>query len=1053
MSNGIFNEAELERAIIELFEREGYEHLSGDEIHRPLDEVLLFDDLREFISTRYAAEHLSDTELQKIVNKLSLINSVPLYAGNREAFFLVNEGFDLQRDDFKKVALHVEYIDFDEPDKNIFKVVSQFSVEGDRLRRPDLLIYINGIPIAICEFKSAIREDATIHDAWEQIFFRYSRDIPKLLRYNFLAVISDGANTKFGSVFTPYENFYSWNKVEADEEVSDGIRSLFTMIKGAFSKARILQILRDFIFYPDDDSKCMAIVCRYPQFFAAIKMFANIKKHLRPNGDGKGGTYFGATGCGKTFTMLFLSRLLIQRDNETFHNPTIIILTDREDLDTQTSELFVTAKKFLHEKDVRSIESRADLRTTLKNRPSGGVYVITIQKFCEELGELSARENIICISDEAHRTQTNIGAKLKMTDDGISTTYGFAHYLRKSFPKATYCGFTGTPIDETIKVFGDVVDSYTMKESCADGITVRIAYEPRLARVAVSDEQAREIEKYYDRCAEEGSTIEQINASKIAMSKMTAILSHPERIKKLAADIVGHYERLCAEKPKIVQKAMIVCADRKIALKVLQAILSIRPAWGDAKKSDDEKNLSKDRLKKLVPLPKINLVATQGQNDPPELFNLCGTKDYRKKLDKQFKNDDSNFKVAVVVDMWITGFDVPSLAVMYIDKPLQKHTLIQTISRVNRVFDGKDKGLVVDYIGFKNAMLEAVKKYGSPQENPVDELKISLNLFREYLSLLSELMAKFDTTKFFYGSPLERLNCLNAAAEFVQTKKVTETSFMSVSKKLKAAYAIVFPSGEISEAETAKAQFFLAIRSIIFKQTKDSAPDSEIMNRVVEKMVEEALNCTGIENIVSDEKFVDLFSEAFLKKLDEFKMPITKFNALLKLAKKNISAYGRTNKIKSIEFDKRLKKIVDEYNSRDKIKFVNAVVADFVNDLSDKLFQLLRDLENDKKSFERLGVTYKEKVFFDILTAVRDKHNFHYENEKCKSLAKELNKLIDEKSNLVDWINRTDIKAQLESDVVLLLYKNDYPPAWSKEVFEKIMEESENLKKNGDMPY
>ena len=382
-----------------------------------------------------------------------------------------------------------------------------------------------------------------------------------------------------------------------------------------------------------------------------------------------------------------------------------------------------------------------------------------------------------------------------------------------------------------------MVDSYTMKESCVDGITVRIAYEPRLARVAVSDEQAREIEKYYDRCAEEGSTIEQINASKIAMSKMTAILSHPDRIKKLAADIVGHYERLCAEKPKIVQKAMIVCVDRKIALKVLQAILSIRPAWGDAKKSDDEKNLSKDRHKKLVPLPKINLVATQGQNDPPELFNLCGTKDYRKKLDKQFKNDDSNFKVAVVVDMWITGFDVPSLAVMYIDKPLQKHTLIQTISRVNRVFDGKDKGLVVDYIGFKNAMLAAVKKYDSPQENPVDELKISLNLFRNYLSLLSELMSKFDTTKFFGGSPLERLSCLNDAAEFVQTKKDTETRFMSVSKKLKAAYAIVFPSGEISEDEAAKAQFFLALRSIIFKQTKGSAPNSEIMNQVVEKMV------------------------------------------------------------------------------------------------------------------------------------------------------------------------------------------------------------------------
>ena len=586
-----------------------------------------------------------------------------------------------------------------------------------------------------------------------------------------------------------------------------------------------------------------------------------------------------------------------------------------------------------------------------------------------------------------------------------------------------------------------------MKESCTDGITVRIAYEPRLARVVVSDEQARAIEKYYDRCADEGSTDEQINASKIAMSKMTKILSHPDRIKKLAADIVEHYERLCTEKPKIVQKAMIVCADRKIALKVLQAIISIRPIWGVAKKSEDDKKLSKDQLKKLLPLPKINLVATQGQNDSPELFNLCGTKDYRKKLDKQFKNDDSNFKVAVVVDMWITGFDVPSLAVMYIDKPLQKHTLIQTISRVNRVFDGKDKGLVVDYIGFKNAMLEAVKKYGSPQENPVDELKISLALFRNHLALLSELTSNFDTKKFFDGTPLERLNCLNAAAEFVQTKKDIETRFMSLSKKLKAAYLIVYPSGEISEAETIRAQFFFAIRSIIFKQTKGSAPDAEIMNRVVEKMVGEALKCTGIENIVGEEKSVDIFSEDFLRELDAFKMPVTKFNALLKLVKKNITAYGHSNKVKAGEFDKMLKKIVDDYNNRDKLVFVNEVVGDFVDRLSDKLIQLLRDLEDDKKSFERLGITYEEKVFFDILIAVRDAHAFPYAEEKCVALAKEIKRLVDDKSKFADWATRTDIKAQLESDLAVLLYKNGYPPEWNDEVFSKIMEQTENFKK------
>ena len=532
----------------------------------------------------------------------------------------------------------MDYIDFDHPENNIFKVVNQYYVQGEHLRRPDLLVFINGIPIAICEFKTAIEEDTTIYDAWEQITIRYCRDIPKLMRYCFLSVISDGANTRMGSIFTPYQYYYSWNKANDSDKVSNGISSLFTMIKGAFAKDRILSLLRDFIFYPDDSSENEAIICRYPQFFGARRMLNSIRQHLRPEGDGKGGTYFGATGCGKTYTMLFLSRLITQRDNEVFNNPTIIILTDREDLDTQTSELFVTATKYLHEEDVRSIESRDDMEQTLKDRPSGGVYITTIQKFCEKTGLLSKRSNIICISDEAHRTQTSIGSKLKKTDKGVFTTYGFGYYLRTSFPNATYCGFTGTPIDETIAVFGGVVDSYTMKESSDDGITVRIAYEPRLARVIVSDKQAKEIQEYYEQCAEQGSTEEQIEESKRAMSKMTAILGHPDRLHRLAVDIANHYDALCSEKPEIVQKAMIVCSDRPLAFRVLKEIISIRPDWGVARKAEDESRLSQDQLDKLLPLPKINLVATQGQNDEKELYEMCGTKEYRKKLDKQFKN-------------------------------------------------------------------------------------------------------------------------------------------------------------------------------------------------------------------------------------------------------------------------------------------------------------------------------------------------------------------------------------------------------------------------------
>lgn len=1044
-TKGNFTESELEKAIIELFKQQGYTYLHGDEIHRPFKDVLLCDDLKAFLLSQYP--DLTQSELSKIITRLDNLPAVPLYEGNRDTYRLVSEGFDFVREDPSKIGLHIKFIDFDNVDNNSFKVVNQFIVEDGHTRIPDMLIFINGIPVGIFEFKSAIEEGKTIHNAWEQITIRYARDIPVLLKYTALSVICDGANTRLGTIFTPYEFYYAWNKANEQDTVANGISSLFTMVEGAFAKDRVLSILRDFIFYPDDSEKQEAIICRYPQFFAANKMLANIKAHKNPEGDGKGGIYFGATGCGKTYTMLFLSRLLMLRDRDTFHNPTIVLITDREDLDTQSSKQFVTAKKYLHDENVRSIETRADLKETLSGRESGGVYITTIQKFCEGIGVLSERSNIICISDEAHRTQTGVGAKLKKTDKGVYTTYGFAEYLRRSFPNATYCGFTGTPIDEAIAVFGDIVDSYTMKEASDDGITVRIAYEPRLVRVMLSERDAQEITKYYKRCAELGANSEQIAESEREMSRMTAILGHPDRLKKLAADIVQHYETLCDEKPEIVQKAMIVCADRKLAFRVLKEILKLRPDWGVAKKCEDESAVSAEDLEQMTEIPKINLVATRNPDDEKELFDLCGTKEYRQKLDELFKDTKSNFKIAIVVDMWITGFDVPSLAVMYIDKPLQKHTLIQTISRVNRVFEGKDKGLIVDYIGIKAEMMEAIKIYGGPQESPVDELNVSLGIFRNHLKLIDDLLCNFNATKFFVGEPLERLMCLNLAAEYVQSSKEMESRFMTLSRKMKAAYNIVFPSGELTEAEIAKAQFYLAIRSIIYKQTKGDAPDAEIMNKVVEGMVQKAISCTGVENIVDENKSIDLFSDEFEKQLKSIKLPITKFNALIKLLRKAIIGYGHVNKVKAIEFDERLRKVVEIYNTRDKLVFTSEVVADFVNDLSDELIKIFKDLETDKTSFEAMGITYEEKAFYDILVKVRDEHGFVFADEKCISLAKEIKKLVDDKVQYADFFNRDDIKSQLNVELTVLLYKNGYPPEWDEEVFNKVMEQAENFKK------
>lgn len=1041
-----FTEEQLEQAIIGLFTDQGYDYVSGEEIHRAFDEVLIKEDLETYLRKRYEAADLTDFEIRKIIQQLDLIPATPLYVGNRDAFRLVTEGFNFVRDDPTKIALHVEFIDFEYRANNSFKVVGQFSVQGDRLRRPDMLLFLNGIPVAIFEFKTAIDENTTVFDAWEQITTRYVRDVPRLMKYCFLAVVSDGANTKMGSIFTSYEYFYSWNKVDDAEVARDGVSALLTMVKGAFSQERLLAILRDFIFYPDDSHNELAIVARYPQFFAANKMLENIKNHMRPAGDGKGGTYFGATGCGKTYTMMFLSRMLALRDPGAFRNPTIVILVDREDLDSQVSELFVTASTFLHDKDVRSIETREDLEQTLKNRPSGGVYVTTIQKFSESTGLLSDRDNIICISDEAHRTQAGVGAKLKQTDEGVFVTYGLAKYLRDAFPNATYCGVTGTPVDETLAVFGDIVDSYTMKQSADDGITVRIAYEPRLARVIVSDEKAKEIHDYYEKAAVEGATEEAIEESQRAMSAMRQIISDPKRLAKVAADVVQHYDALSAERPEVVQKAMIVCVDRAVAFSLLQEILKLRPDWGEPLKTRDD-HVSQEELDDLIALPMINLVATQGANDPTDLYEAAGTKEYRKMLDGQFKNTASNFKIAVVVDMWITGFDVPSLAVMYIDKPLQRHSLIQTISRVNRVYEGKDRGLVVDYIGIHRQMLEALKKYDEKQESPVDEISVSVNVFRNHLAMLADVFSEFDASRFWSGTPLERLLCLGDAAEYVQRSADLQQRFMGMSKRLKSAYMICFPTGELSEVEVTQAQFYMAVRSILYKQTKGTAPDAETMNQVVEKMVQEAIACTGIESIIDDDKSIDLFSDEMLEELQKVKLPITKFNALLKLLKQAISQYRRTNKVKAAEFDERLKGVVASYNSRDQLVFTSEVVEDFVNDLSDQLVEILKALQEDQNSFNEMGITFEEKAFYDILVKVRDTHGFAYPDEKCVVLALKIKALIDDKSQFADWSTRDDIKNQLNRDLTVLLYKNGYPPEWDEEIFEQVMEQSENFKK------
>lgn len=676
-------------------------------------------------------------------------------------------------------------------------------------------------------------------------------------------------NNKAGSFFAPYEFFYAWRRVAGLAKDVNGIDGMFTLVQGMLHKNRLRDIIRNFIYIPDSSKKDEKIVCRYPQYYAARRLYENIKEHQKPEGDGKGGTYFGATGCGKSFTMLFLTRLLMK--SEYFESPTIVLITDRTDLDDQLAGQFTNAKDYVGDNDIESVESREHLRELLQGRQSGGVFLTTIHKFTEDTKLLSDRTNVICISDEAHRSQINLDQKISITEKGVKKTFGFAKYLHDSLPNATYVGFTGTPIDATLDVFGKVVDAYTMTESVKDEITVRIVYEGRAAKVALNNSELEKIEKYYEEATEEGANEYQIEESKKATANMNAIIGDPDRLKELAQDFVEHYENRVNEGATIKDKAMFVSSAREIAYEFYKNVIALRPEWAEIKVAEDGAELSEKEKREIKPMERIKMIMTRGKDDPKELYDMLGTKEYRKELDRQFKNEKSNFKIAIVVDMWLTGFDVPFLDSIYIDKPIKQHNLIQTISRVNRKFEGKNKGLVVDYIGIKKQMNLALAKYNKGERENFEDIEESLIVVRNHLDLLAKLFHKFNSSKYFNGSALEQLNTLNMAAEFIQLTKEMETRFMGLAKRLKAAYDICAGSEKLNQDERDKTHFYLAVRSIVFKLTKGNAPDTAQMNAKVREMIKDALASDGVEEIFKlgedQEAQQDIFDEDYLAKI------------------------------------------------------------------------------------------------------------------------------------------------------------------------------------------
>ena len=1102
--NGHYCESEYEYAFLSFLENEGWQYLAGSSIPRDSKrDVLYMDDMEQFLSK--TNPDLQADEIRQIMDNVRLVGAESDFATLHKVYGWMVNG--VQFTPQAGLPRMVNLIDFENPGNNLFRAVNQFTVEytnnGQKEnRRPDVILFVNGMPLCVIELKNPADANATIYDAWEQINIRYWRDIPHLLHYCPLACISDGVKTRLGTVRTPYEHFYAWRRVNDGDKVSTlPFDELETMIKGVYAPARFLEIFRDYIYFQDSeyDSDEREIVCRYPQFFAARLLKQSIIKSVVEK-SGKGGTYFGATGCGKTYTMAFLARQLALRCTHVpeIGSPTIVMIVDRDDLQKQGAKLFTKSKEFLNLGEVTVVPSRKALRQELGARESGGFYICTIQKFCDreddKIGLINGRSNIICFSDEAHRTQLEHAKRIQFSKDADENMRAmlskpYAKVLKEAFPQATFVGFSGTPIAETYQTFGEEIDRYTMDQAVADGLTVPIKYHPRIAKVLLDQEKVKQIEDYYKKCAEDGATADDIEASKKAMSSMEIILGEPSRLERLAVDIHDHYVSSCEKDPDRIQKAMVVCSSRTIAYALLRIFQEKYPEWFVEKKSPDGVAVSEEELCELKPMPFMAMVASVGSNDRPDMYNyLGGVKNSKRseELDAAFKQNKSNFHIAVVVDMWITGFDVPSLTYMYNDKPLKKHLLIQTISRVNRKYPGKDYGFIIDYIGIRDNMREAMKIYGG--DNSVaptaDDVEQATGVFREELMILKDLFSGYDLAPFLdpNGDPALRYRLLAKAAEYVfistqelqteskggkSVQKVSfKTYFLKTVKRMRAAYDICQPSGELGEEESALAQCFMAIAGFVRKMSGTGTDiDTDTMNRNVAKMVEEALRYNEVESILENGEQEDIFSPEFFEKLSDVKMPATKLELLVKMLRKHITEYSKTNQVAAKKYQEMLEETIKQYHERR--KHLTAEEAgeaqeytseEIIRNATEQALRILKEMNADRESFRKIGLTFEEKAFYDILMALRDEYNFEYGadklvdgitvNDKCKALAKKIKEIIDTKSSFADWLNNQIVRDQLKFDIKVCLIKNGYPPQYSPEVFRKVMEQVENFEEN-----
>lgn len=1003
----MFKEEQVEQAIIEQLQGLGYEYLYGPEIERDYKEVILKD---IFLNSIFKINpDIMQDIADEVYRKIRTFTNIGLVQANYEFYHMLYAGVEIPIEGDRTYT--AKLIDRNNIENNSFHVINQYTIIEYKEKRPDVIIFINGIPLVVFELKSAIKEETTIENAYNQIK-NYQQDIRTLFYYNAFNVISDGVNARIGTITADFSRYMTW-KSKNGEKPEENIEQVDVLLNGVFRKERIIDIITNFIMFQNKEGKNIKILAGYHQYFAVKKSILSTEKALKEH-TRKAGVVWHTQGSGKSFAMVFYAGLLLKDIN--LNNPTIVVLTDRNDLDNQLYTTFSTCSREILPQRCRQAENRKELKEYLKVN-AGGIIFTTIQKFEEDNDILSDRENIIFIADEAHRSQ--YGTEKKLDRKTGEFKIGYAKKMRDALPNATFIGFTGTPIEMADKstrlLFGDYIDIYDMTQAVLDNATVPIYYENRVAKLKLDECILHDIDEEYQYISyNDEATDEVIEQSKAELAKLETVIGSKQRLEMLADDIVNHYEQ---RQDILNGKAMIVCMSRKIAINLYKEILTIRPNWSK----------------------KIKVVLTDNNNDPEEWHELVGNKQYRDNLAIEFKDSKSELKIVIVVDMWLTGFDVPDLATMYIDKPMKGHNLMQAIARVNRVYKDKEAGLIVDYIGIGADLKVALNEYTNRDRDKIPDITAAYAIVREKLEIIRDMFYGFDYSNFFSYSNQSRLKTLTSGINYILSQdEEDKKEFIKQATALSQAETLA--RSLLDENTKLEIEYFKGVKVGVCKITGTGKLTTTEVNQRILNVLEQAIQEDGIIDIFKaaekNSPEISIFSEEYMAGLKNMKNKNIAAELLKKLLEGNIRLFKRTNLVKAELFSEKMEAIMNKYNNR---LITSAEVIE-------ELLKLSQEVVESRNEGKEKGLTEDEYAFYDAL--VKEPNVLkEMQDDVLIKLAHELTETV-RKNRTVDWEKKESARAFMRREIKRLLRKYHYPPEKADNAVQIVVKQAELMSEN-----